>query len=82
MDFSKPAAISPVKQESNYTNAVRQLETIDDEAVRVSIIKNFLAKNNLTFSDFKLSKFDLEKFNEVLKKEVEDAQPVIQGEKA
>lgn len=82
LDFSKPAPVIPVKQESNYTNAVRQLETIEDEAVRVSIIKNFLAENNLTFSDFKLSKFDLNKFNEKIKQEVEDAKPVIQGEKA
>ena len=80
LDFTKPAKITPIKQESNYTNAVKQLETIEDLAVRKAIIQEFLQENNLTFSDFKLSKFDLEKFNEKIKQEVEDAKPVIQGE--
>lgn len=74
LDFSKPASISPIKQDSNYTSAVRQLETIEDEAVRVSILKNFLAENNLTFSDFKVSKFDLNKFNEKIKQELKQGE--------
>jgi hypothetical protein len=82
LDFSKPASITPIKKESNYTIAVRQLETIEDPAVRNAIIQHFIQDNNLTFSDFKLGHFDLDKFNEVMKKEVEDAKPVIQGETA
>lgn len=79
LDFSKPASITPIKKESNYTIAVRQLETLEDPAVRNSIIQHFIQENNLTFSDFKLGHFDLDKLNEVIKKEVEDAKPVIQG---